>query len=371
MKTKLKYLVLIGVVLQVFLTSCQTAENTTTPRSVIPTTESITPPAGNNTTVQPESTDPLSRSEFMLGALCTIRLYDNKSEEILEKVFARIAEIEERVSSNAEGTDVDEISKNAGIQKVQVSDDTIAIIKKGLEFAGLSDGAFDITIGPLVRLWNIGFDDARVPEQHEIDAVLGLINSDDIEINEDENTVFLKRKGMRLDLGAVAKGYVADEVAKVLRENGSESAIIDLGGNIYTVGSKGDRPWVIGIQDPFDRRGAYVGTVRYSNKSFVTSGVYERYLEQDGVFYHHLLNPHTGYPFENNIAGVTIVSDYSVDGDALSTVAYSKDVETGLEMIETLENIEAIFVTLDRNVYISSGLRNNFILEDDTYKLQY
>ena len=350
MKPKFKYLLFFMVALQVFLSACQSNQ---LPSEPIP------------------SDEPLGRFAFLLGTTCNIRLYDIKSEEILDKAFARIVEIEERLSSNAEGTEIDMINNNAGIQKVHVSDDTIAVIKKGLEFAGHSDGAFDISIGPLVRLWNIGFEGARVPAQYEIDAVLPLIDYNDIEIDEVEKSVFLKRGNMRLDLGAVAKGYVADEVAKVLVDNGVNSAIIDLGGNIYTVGSKdGNKPWVIGVQDPFDTRGAYIGTIRYSNKSFVTSGMYERYLEQDGVRYHHLLNPHTGYPFENDIAGVTIISDYSVDGDCLSTVTYSKDVMEGMQLIESLENIEAIFVTFDNKIYISSGLRGNFMLTNTEYELQ-
>ena len=152
---------------------------------------------------------------------------------------------------------------------------------------------------------------------------------------------------MLLDLGAIAKGFITDQVAEVLKENDVTTAIIDLGGNIYVMGNNPSRKdWTVGIQDPFAPRGETIGVISESNKSVVTSGIYERVLEVDGKSYHHLLDPVNGYPFNNDVAGVTIISSKSVDGDGLSTSVFSKGIEGGLEFIEQFEGTEAIFISM-------------------------
>lgn len=304
---------------------------------------------------------PLSKSEFLMGTYITISLYDNKKEEILNEAFDRIKEIENTVSINTSGTEVDLINDKAGIEPVKVSNDTFEIIRRGLYYSNLANGSFDITIGPIVKLWSIGLPEAKVPTESEIKDKLGYINYRNVELNENDKTIFLKEKGMMLDLGSIAKGYTADVIKDILISNKVTSAIIDLGGNILTVGSKLDgSDWKVGVQNPFNNRGEIIGTLSVNSKSVVTSGIYERFIEKDGVKYHHLLNPFTGYPFDNEIAGVTIISDSSMDGDALSTTIFSKGVEYGLQMIESLEGIDAIFITKDKQVYLSSGAKNLF-----------
>ncbi|MPN53414.1 FAD:protein FMN transferase [bioreactor metagenome] len=175
---------------------------------------------------------------------------------------------------------------------------------------------------------------------------------------------------MKIDLGAIAKGYTADAVVEVLRENGVKSAIIDLGGNVFAIGNKPDgNAWKIGIQDPFDQRGKIVGVIEVKDKSIVTSGIYERFIEKDGKKYHHILSPFNGYPYDNEIAGVTIISDKSIDGDALSTAVFSKGLKGGMESVEKIKDIEAIFITKNKDVYITSGLKNNFTITKDEFKL--
>ena len=189
-------------------------------------------------------------------------------------------------------------------------------------------------------------------------------------MNDETKEVFLKDKNMMLDLGSIAKGYVADEVVSMLKEENVKEAIIDLGGNIYALGLKnGEKNWRIGIQNPFDNRGKVVGVVEVSNKSVVTSGIYERFIEKDGVRYHHILNPKSGYPYETTIAGVSIVSDKSVDADALSTLVFTKGVEEGLKFVESIENVDAIFVTNDKKVYTTNGIKENFKISNDEFKL--
>ncbi|MBQ8999718.1 MAG: FAD:protein FMN transferase [Clostridium sp.] len=313
----------------------------------------------------------LSRTELFMGTVVKITLYDSNDSTILDKAFDRVAEIESLVSINEAGTELDKVNDFAGISPVEVTSTTYEIVEKGLEYSKLSNGDFDITIGPLVKLWNIGLDDAKVPTQEEIDSVLPLIDYNLLELNKEDHTIFLKNKGMMIDLGSIAKGYAADEISHILTENNVNSAIIDLGGNIYAHGIKpSGQDWNIGIQNPFSTRGDIIGVLKVKNKTVVTSGIYERYIEKDGVKYHHLLNPNTGYPFENNIAGVSIITDKSIDADALSTTVFAKGLEEGLKFVETLPNVDAIFITKDNKVYITNGIRDSFTLENEDFTLQ-
>lgn len=317
-----------------------------------------------------DDSNPLSKTEYFMGTVVTVTLYDNKSEKIIDKAFEEVKKIEQLVSINMEGTELDEVNNNAGIKPVKVSDDTYNIIKKGLEYSSLTHGSFDITIGPLVKLWSIGLPEAKVPTLDEIKGTLKYINYKDVEINDSEKTVFLKKPGMIIDLGGIAKGYTADVIAQTLKDEGVEKAIIDLGGNVYALGEKSENTlWRIGIQNPDQTRGEIVGSINVKDKSIVTSGIYERFIEQDGVKYHHILSPETGYPYDNEIAGVTIISDKSIDGDALSTSVFSMGITKGLEFINSLPDTEAIFITKDHKIYLTEGSQEIFKLTNDDFEI--
>ena len=320
--------------------------------------------------IETVASEPISRLELFMGTAIKVTLYNGGSEEILDKVFNRILEIENLVSINKENTELTNLNENAGIKPVKLSETSYDIIKKGIHYSQISQGGYDVTIGPLVKLWSIGLPEAKVPNNDEIEETIKNIDYSKVTMNDETKEVFLEESNMMLDLGSIAKGYVADEVASILKEENVDQAIIDLGGNIYALGLKnGDTNWKIGIQNPFDSRGQAVGVLEVSDKSVVTSGIYERFLEKDGVKYHHILNPKTGYPFESNIAGVSIVSDKSIDGDALSTLVFTKGVEEGLEFVESLKNIDAIFITNDKQVYTTSGLKDNFKILNEEFKL--
>lgn len=317
-----------------------------------------------------KDTSPLSRTESIMGTVVKITLYDSQDLKVLDKAFERVREIEKSVSINQEGTLLDKVNDFSGIEPVKVDNDTFEIVSKGIDYSKLSNGLFDITIGPLVKLWSIGLPEARVPSKDEIDKVLSYINYENIELNESDKSIFLKESNMIIDLGGIAKGYAADEISKVLTENNVNSAIIDLGGNVYTHGTKiTGEDWNVGIQNPLSTRGDVLGTIKVSNKSIVTSGIYERFIEQDGVKYHHILNPKTGYPYDNNISGISIISDKSIDGDALSTSVFAMGVENGLKFIECQPNIEAIFVTTDKKIYLSSGMIDLFNLTNPEFEI--
>ncbi|WP_027702669.1 FAD:protein FMN transferase [Metaclostridioides mangenotii] len=317
-----------------------------------------------------DSKDPVSKTEMFMGTVIKVTLYDHQGDEVMDKVFDKLKEIDDIVSINKKGTEIDEVNKNAGIKPVKMSDTSFDIISSGLKYSKLSNGDYDITVGPLVKLWSIGLPEAKVPTQDEIDNAKKLIDYDKVQINEDTKEVYLEEKGMMLDLGSIAKGYAADEALRVLKEAGVKRAIVDLGGNIFAMGSKSeDKGWTIGIQDPVELRGNALGSLEVKNKTVVTTGIYERFIEKDGVKYHHILNPETGYPYDTNISGISIIADKSIDADALSTLIFTKGLEDGLKMVDDMKNVEAVFVTYDKQVYITSGLKGNFKLLKDGFKL--
>ncbi len=313
-----------------------------------------------------------SQSKLLLGTSCKITIYDYPSDNAFEQSFDRLEEIENKMSLRIDSSEVSLINQNSGIKPVIVSDDTFAVIKEAIEVAKISNGAFDPTIGPLVSAWNIGSDEARIPSQEEIDSLLPLIDYKMIKLNEKEKSVYLEKKGMMIDLGGIAKGYGADEVEKVLSSFDIEKAIINLGGNVLTMGSRvDDTKWRIGIQNPESERGGYVMIVNLEDLALVTSGPYERFLVVDGVMYHHILDTQTGYPIETTLSSASIIADNSFIADALSTAIYSLGLEKGLELINSLDKVEAVFID-DKNIYLSNGFKENSIsysISDDSFKV--
>lgn len=203
--------------------------------------------------------------------------------------------------------------------------------------------------------WDFGENKDTVPSQKDINAALPTVDYHNIEISD--NTVTLKNPKTQIDLGGIAKGYIADQMKAQLRSDGITEGIINLGGNVLTVGLKksGDT-YKIGIQKPFDDSGSPIASVDITDASLVSSGVYERYFEKDGKRYHHILNPKTGYPYENGLLGVTIITDSSVDADALSTTCFALGLEDGMKLIENTKGAEAVFITEDFTLHKSSGI---------------
>lgn len=310
------------------------------------------------------SNEPLSRTEFLMDTVMTVKIYDNQSEKTLDKIFSRLKEIEDRMSATIETSDVNKINENAGIKAITVNSDTYFVIKEAKNYAELSNGAYDPTIGPLVDLWDIKSGEKEresIPTLEEIEEKKALINYNDLELL-DNNQVFLNRKNMKINLGGIVKGYAADEVRKILTENKVNAAIIDLGGNVFAHGIKADGSnWKIGVQNPLEYTGGYLGILQLKNKSIVTSGNYERFFIYNENRYHHILDAKTGYPSENELMGVTIVSDRSIDGDALSTTLFVLGLDGGMELISTIEGAEAVFITKDKSIYMTPGLKDMFI----------
>ena len=241
---------------------------------------------------------------------------------------------------------------------VTVSKETAQLIETALDYSARSDGAFDITIAPLLDLWNFKPEqhEGTVPDADQIQEALSHVDYKKVQL--DGATVTLLDPQASIDLGGIAKGYIADRLRDYLISEGYDSALINLGGNILTVGAKPDgSAFRVGIRKPFSESGEQLETVACKDRSVVTSGTYERYFEQDGKRYHHILSPSDGYPVENGLASVTILSPSSTDADALSTACFVLGPEKGLELIESLDGIEALFVTDELEEISSSGFQ--------------
>jgi len=317
---------------------------------------------------------PYTRDEFVIGTVVQLRIYDSlkpkDAEAILDNCIKILKEIESKMSVNIHNSEVSKINQNAGAKEVQVSEDTFYVIKKGLHYAKISDGLFDISIGPLVKLWGIGTENAHLPSEEEIKRTLSKVGYKNIIVDDQSMTVKLKETGMSIDLGGIAKGYAADKLAKYLKSRNIKSAVINLGGNVYALGNNvNSRPWRIGIQNPFKERNTSVGIVKVSEKTVVTSGIYERYFEEDGKTYHHILDPFTGYPADNDLAGATIICESSTDADALSTAVFVKGKDKAADFIKNLDGVEAVLITKDKKIYITPGIKDDFELVDKEFKL--
>jgi thiamine biosynthesis lipoprotein len=319
---------------------------------------------------------PPGRTEYVFGTICSVRLQQGGNEDIYRKIFERLREIDDIFSVNKAGTVFDSINREAGIRPVKAPDEALRVLGRALHFAELSGGKFDPTIGPLVKLWGIGLGGESVPARDEIDSALSLVNWRDVVIDGETGTIFLRKKGMMLDLGGIVKGYAADEALAIVTASGAGGVLIDLGGNIIVygkkTGSQAGKLWRIGVQDPLKERGEFTGVLETAGGAVVTSGNYERFFEQDGVRYHHILSTETGYPVENGILSVTITQNVpprngiggALDADALSTTLFALGLDDGLSLISKIDGAGAVFVLKDGGIRVTPNLQNRFTLTD-------
>ena len=318
--------------------------------------------SGENTAT--DSQEPISSTAIKLNTAVTVTIYDSKDKDLLtecmnlcdkyEKVFSRTSadselyKLNHRKLTPVEGTE----------DTYQVSDDLAELVSEGLDYSQLSEGAFDIAIEPLTSLWDFTAEDPQVPKDSLIQAALPKCDYHNISVNKTKNEITLKTADTAIELGAIAKGYIADRLKDYLVSQNVKSAIINLGGNVLCIGEKPDNSaFKIGIQKPFADRSETIAVMDIRDKSVVSSGIYERCFEQDSTLYHHLLNPKTGYPYDNGLIAVTIISDQSVDGDALSTTCFALGLEDGVKLAESLDDVQAFFVTSDYEIHYTKDFR--------------
>ncbi|ELI8917860.1 FAD:protein FMN transferase [Enterobacter kobei] len=307
-----------------------------------------------------------SYSAVLMGSPILLKLFTH-DEALASRVFRLIKQYEDLLTVNRAHSQVMDINHAAGQHPVIVSRPVFELIRCAKATSLLKDSAFNLAIGPLVKRWKIGFRGDSVPHADDIAALLAITRPEDVILDEAQSSVFLARAGMEIDLGAIAKGYIADRVRDYLHKEGTERGLINLGGNIQTLGSP-EGGWSVGLKKPFVS-GALIGAMTVENRSVVTSGTYERFFEQNGKRYHHILDPRTGYPLDNALDSVTIVSKESIDGDIWTTLMYGMGIEKGCAVLRSRPDIEAIFVTKTKEVVISSMHHFRFTLLDNTYRV--
>lgn len=303
------------------------------------------------------------KDAFKMDTIMNIKAYGSNASKAIDAAYKRIDEIEQMASSSIDTSDVSIINQAAGKEYVKVHPEIIKMIETSLKYSKLTNGAFDITVGPLINLWGIGTQAERVPSDSEIKTALALVGYNNISINEQDSSVKLLKEGMSIDLGGIAKGFSADEVLKVLKDYGIKSAIINLGGSsVYTLGQKPDGTlWSVGIQHPRKEKSAgYLGILKMPQQALSTSGDYERFFIKDGKRYHHIINPATGYPADVGVMSDTVVIDSSIPdcnmlADILTKATFVSGVDKGLKEIDSIPGVSCIAVTTDNKIYKSSG----------------
>ncbi len=305
-------------------------------------------------------------TQSAMGTVMAYKAFGSNAEDSLAVVCSEVARIEGLLSRFLPYSEISRVNGSAGIKCEKVSFDTFEVLSKAVEFSRFFPGCFDVTIEPLVSLWNSGKESSVQPDDSSIQQVLPLVNYRDLILDPWEITAGLKNVGQSVDLGGIGKGFAGDKILEVFKQFGISSAYSNLGGNVVTLGAKPDgSPWHVGIQHP-RQENKIIGAVSVINQSVVTSGDYQRYFtDSQGKRHHHILNPTTGYPAESGLISVSIVSEKSLAADALSTILFVAGMEKGLEFLRSFPETEAILVDSDLRVYVTPGLRYRFQADKD------
>lgn len=300
------------------------------------------------------SVEEYTKTVFAMDTIMDLKIYSENGDNALEQAENEIKRIENLLDRGNENSEVYKINNN---KSAVVSTETSEIINAALSVSSETDGAFDITIAPVIDLWGFYGNEFRVPADDELQAALALVDYKAVQssgnnISIPENTC--------IDLGGIGKGYTSDMIVNVLKENNINSAIISLGGNVHTIGKKPDGSlWTVGIADPHSGS-QHIGKIKVSDKAVITSGGYQRYFERDGKIYHHIINPATGMSAESGLASVTVISDSGIRADALSTALFVMGLEKSTEYWRSSSDFDAVFVDDNGSVYVTEGIKDDF-----------
>lgn len=303
---------------------------------------------------------------FCMGTNIVQRVYGGNAKETIKEVESEMRRLEALMNFYKASSEIG-ILNNCGFKKkVKLSREVFDIIKKAKYFSEISNGAFDISLAPVIKLWGIFTKEQRIPLKEEIKETLSFVNYNNLILDESENTVKFYKENMKIDLGGIAKGYAADRAVQIYKQNKVNAAFINLGGNVKVFGEKPDKSnWSVGVQEPFKNRGEIIGVINVKNDSVVTSGDYVRYFEDKGVKYHHIIDPRTGYPADSNLMSVTVISQSSMECDALSTAAFVLGDQEGMQFIKNY-GAKAIFITKDKKLKMTSNMKEDFHLIEDS-----
>ncbi len=309
----------------------------------------------------------VSRSNLALDTVVNITIYNNGNEELLDNCFDIINNYDKKLDSFSTESTVRQINSTPK----QVDNDIYELLETNLNYSRQTNGLFNPTLGTLIELWDINEPEVKEPPSpNEIKEALAHTNINNLILNN--GMVSILDNNEIINLGASSKGFIADKLKEYLKDQGIDSALINLGGNILLIGNKDGEEFLVGIDNPDNTDSDYIATLSASDKSIVTSGISQRYFQDSqGNIYHHILNPFTGYPENNDLKEVVIVSDNSLDGDILSTALFLMGKDQAIEFFKNNTNdIDVILVTKDNKIYISENINDKFKLNDD-FKDQY
>ena len=308
-----------------------------------------------------------SESEiFALDTAITLKVYGSKRDEVLKKLEDKINELDDMLSTGKETSEVSRLNRGG---EAVLSPTMANLIKRSKAIYNKTDGLFDITIYPLMELWGFSTKNYKVPSGKEIAEKLKLVGFDKIDFNEETRKISFKNKGMEIDFGGIGKGYITDELVKILTDEKVESAIINLGGNVFGFRKKPDGSlWNIAIRDP-NEPDKYMAAIRLEDSAVITSGGYERYFEENGIIYHHILDPRTGKPSDSGLKSVSIISKDGTLADALSTSLFIMGEEKAIGYWkENGNDFDILLMTKDNRLLVSEGIKDKII--SDNYKIE-
>ncbi|MEY8354619.1 FAD:protein FMN transferase [Lachnospiraceae bacterium 54-53] len=298
-----------------------------------------------------------------MGTKITLYIKGEGAKTLAKKAEDMLIHYNKLFSANSDSSQLALLKKKAASAPQKVDEELYELIKTGKKHSLCENSYLNIAIGPLIKLWRIGFAEAHVPDRKAIENVLELLKPENIQLDDQKKTVYFSKEGMEIDLGAIAKGYFADKVMELFKENGAVSAMVDMGGNVLVFGESPSQggDWKVGIQNPFLPRGNAAALVRIRNQSVVTSGTYERMLEKEGSKYHHIFNSRTGYPIENNIASLTVIADRSLDCDIYTTELFGLDAASIIRKVNKMKDMGAVVITLDGKLACTDNLIGKMI----------
>ncbi len=301
------------------------------------------------------------RDQLCMGTVITHRVCGDHSEKVLEEAEQEVNRLNRLLSRFVAESEISQISDAAGRKPIPVSKSTYELFQVALEYSEISHGLFDVTIGPLVELWDQEKRELSVPAREEIETCLALVDYHCVICDDCSQSVGLERERQSVDFGGIGKGFAADQVLDRFRNQGVESGFTNFGGNVALLGSKLDGScWRVGVQHPREN-GQLIGFLDLIDRSVATSGDYQRYYQaKNGRFYHHIINPTTGYPSDSGLISATIITKSATKADALSTIFFSSGMAGCRYLLRLLPEVETVLIDKDLNVYISTGLEGNF-----------
>lgn len=309
---------------------------------------------------------------FAMDTVMQFSIYNENGEQLLTDAEQEIRRLERLFSVTMEDSEVAQLNNHAGLGAVSLSEDTLKILNRGKEIGELTNHAFNITISPIVKAWGFTTDEEKhVPSQETLDSLLPLTNPEDLVIDEDTSTAELLKEGMAVDLGGIAKGYTSDAVTALLKEEGVSSGWFSLGGNVSVIGTKPDgQKWKVAIESPLDANDS-VGILEVEDCAVITSGGYQRYFEENGKRYHHIIDSNTGYPADKGLISVTIISKDGTKADGLSTALFVMGLDDATNLWRESDDFEAVFVTADGKVMATEGAAAVFMFDGTDNNFKY